>query len=231
MRLQDYLATNKMNSKTILKGNDCTYLFKQAYENRYTWGNDFSGYKGKCIMEYNKNIYEGQFVVDKDLKVIVRGINEEEIKKQIESQLWEVTIHRVRRSFESVHGSNTFTAGDINELGQEILIGGKNEGDKYRVKDNIINMVYRHIHGSLIRIYTTDIIDTGKGYLSKSYNSQYLDPSTKETKSPISYFNDQFSPINIDGTWILSKRIIGSKAIDNNPSDNKIFTFKDILVI
>ena len=31
-----------------VKGEDCTHLFKAAYENRYTWESDFSGYEGNC---------------------------------------------------------------------------------------------------------------------------------------------------------------------------------------
>lgn len=102
------------------------------------------------------------------------------IHKAISSQLWEVAIHRVRRSFEQTHGKNTFTFGDTNEIGSEVIVGGKNEGDKYRVKNDVVTMVYRHIHGNLIIILTKDVTHTGNGYLSKSYSSQYLDPISKK---------------------------------------------------
>ncbi len=217
-----------MKSLTILKGDDCTDLFKQAYENRYTWGENFLGFKGNCSLEYKDYFYEGKFSVSKDLKVIVEGVSEEETKKEIQSQLWEVGIHRIRRTFESVHGENTFTAGDCNELGQEVLVGGKNKGDKYRVKDNIVTMVYRHIHGKLIRIYTVETIDTGMGYLSKVYNSQYLDCKTNKTESRISYFEDQFIPLRKNGPWVLAKRLITLNDIDNNNLTNKIFSFNNL---
>ena len=220
-----------MKSPLILEDNDCTELFKQAYENRYTWGDNFSGYKGECILEYEKQSYKAEFVVYKDLKVKVQGINEEEIKKQIESQLWEVAIHRVRRTFKSVHGLNTFIAGDINESGQEVLVGGKNKGDKYRVRDNVVTMVNRHIHGNLIKIYTTEIIDTGIGYLSKAYNSQYFDPITNDSKGPISYFKDEFIPLTDLGPWVLSKRDISLNSIEDKDSHNKNFTFNNMTVL
>ena len=50
-------------------------------------------------------------------------------------------------------------------------VSGKNEGDKYRVKNNCINMVYRKIHGSIIEIFCSRILDTGSGFLSKKYKS------------------------------------------------------------
>ena len=28
---------------------NCKEIFRKAYENRYTWKNEFNGYKGKCI--------------------------------------------------------------------------------------------------------------------------------------------------------------------------------------
>ena len=39
-----------------LKEINCKEIFKKAYENRYTWKNDFCGYQGKCIFLTNNNI-------------------------------------------------------------------------------------------------------------------------------------------------------------------------------
>ena len=147
-----------------VKGSNCTELFKAAYENRYTWESDFSGYEGSCSWTDGKQETKGTFCLGRDLKATVKGINDAQINKAISSQLWEVAIHRVRRSFEQTHGNNTFTFGDTNEIGSEIIVGGKNEGDKYRVKSNIVTMVYRHIHGNLIVILTKNVTHTGKGY-------------------------------------------------------------------
>ena len=45
-----------------LKEINCKEIFKKAYENRYTWKNDFPGYQGKCIFLTNNNIHKGDFV-------------------------------------------------------------------------------------------------------------------------------------------------------------------------
>ena len=39
------------------KGSDCKEQFRSAYNNRYTWGQEFTGYEGICTCEYQNNIY------------------------------------------------------------------------------------------------------------------------------------------------------------------------------
>ena len=75
---------------------NCKELFKKAYERRYTWTNDFSGYEGKCIFSLNSDSYKGDFVLGKDFKPIINNIDDQEIVKSISSQLFEVSIHRVK---------------------------------------------------------------------------------------------------------------------------------------
>ena len=136
---------------------DCKHLFKTAYENRYTWEDGFHGYEGSCSWTNGEREIKGSFTLGKDLKATINEIDDGQIQKAISSQLWEVAIHRVRRSFEQTHSKNTFTFGDTNEIGSEIIVRGKNEGDKYRVKNDVVTMVYRHIHGNLIIILTKDV--------------------------------------------------------------------------
>ena len=153
------------SSAPVSSGSDCTAAFRAAYENRYTWAPGFGGYSGRCIWEQDDQRVEGSFKVDADLKAQVEGIENEKIHKAIASQLWEVCIHRVRRSFEQTHGENTFTAGETDAVGTEVIVGGKNAGARYRIKDDAV-MVHRHIHGTVVTIFTESTTDTGSGYLS-----------------------------------------------------------------
>ena len=59
-----------------LKEINCKEIFRKAYENRYTWKNDFNGYKGKCIFLTNNNIYKGNFVLGDDFKPSIQKIEE-----------------------------------------------------------------------------------------------------------------------------------------------------------
>ena len=216
------MLTNEM------KGADCTHLFKSAYENRYTWESDFPGYEGRCSWTNGEREIKGSFYLGQDLKATVKEIDDEEMHKAISSQLWEVAIHRVRRSFTQTHGQNTFTYGDINEIGSEIIVGGKNDGDKYRVKDDVVTMVYRHIHGNLIIILTEDVTNTGNGYLSKSYSSQYLDPISKKDLKGKSFYKDNFIPLGKGGPWVLSSRSIHQESSEGSIINKQVFSFSDL---
>ncbi len=214
--------------KKLEQGADCTDLFRSAYENRYTWSKEFTGYRGLCRLLSENNIYNGSFVLDKDMKAKVNGIKEESVSKIIGSQLWEVAIHRVRRTFEEVHSQNTFTIGDINDVGIEVIVGGKNKGDRYRIKDNIVTMVYRHIHGSLVNIYTQSVIETKDGYLSKLYTSQYKDALTGKNRRGKSYYMDDFQPLYEGGPWVLSKRVIRSEKFQETQETEQTFIFTEL---
>ena len=56
---------------------NCKKLFQKAYENRYTWNNDFCGYKGKCIFSINNDTSEGEFVLGRDLKPEIHNIHDQ----------------------------------------------------------------------------------------------------------------------------------------------------------
>jgi hypothetical protein len=117
----------------------------------------------------------------------------------------------VRRSFEQTHGANSFTAGDTNAVGLEVIVGGKNAGDRYRIKEAVVTMVHRQIHGSVVTIFTGSTTDTGAGYLSRTYTSQYSDPATGEARGGTSTFTDTFVPLGGEGPWVLSERVISSE--------------------
>ena len=146
---------------------NCKELFKKAYEKRYTWSPNFSGYKGKCFFSDNSNTYKGNFVLGKNFKPEIDNIDDQKIVKSISSQLFEVSIHRVKREFKEIHSKNNFNLIKDSESGIEMIVSGKSEGDKYRVKNNCINMVYRKIHGIIIEIFVQEFFDTGIGLLSK----------------------------------------------------------------
>ena len=207
---------------------NCTQFFKAAYENRYTWDSNFLGYEGTCSWTDEKKEIKGTFRLGQDLKATVNDIDDEQIHKAISSQLWEVAIHRVKRSFEETHGKNTFSFGNTNDIGSEIIVGGKNEGDKYRVKNNIVTMVYRHIHGNLIVILTKDVTHTGNGYLSKSYSSQYLDPISKKELKEKSFYTDHFIPLSKGGPWVLASRSIHQESSEGSILNKQVFTFSEL---
>ena len=206
---------------------NCKEIFKEAYENRYTWPNKFNGYNGKCIFVENEKSIEGEFILDSNFKPKIINISDKDIIKRISSQLFEVAIHRVKREFTEVHKNNNFKFLGESEKGIKIEVLGKNEGDKYIVKDKKINMVFRKIHGVIIEIFVKEFLDTGYGFLSKKYTSQQLDIETLNPKSKKLEYVDNFINLGINNMWALESRYI--KFIDDNGKEQNInYFFKEL---
>ena len=164
-------------------------LMRAAYENRYTWDSSFPGYTTDVEFKHGDKTYTGKARVNPDLSAEVFDIDDAAALKMVKGQLWEVAIHRVRRPYEKSHGENTFKVDGTDENGAtRIAVGGKAEGDAYKVKDNEFVMVHRHIHGVVVTINTFSSYDTGSGYLSHTYDSVYHDPKTGEQKQGRSEF-------------------------------------------
>ena len=215
----------------IIREINCKEIFKKAYENRYTWKNEFNGYKGKCIFFINNNsIHEGEFILGKDFKPNIQKIENEKIVKSISSQLFEVCIHRVKREFKSIHSENSFNLLKNSQSGIEMSVSGKNQGDKYRVKNNCINMVYRKIHGTIIEIFVEEFLDTGIGSLSKKYSSQTIDPETLKPKSQKLEYVDEFTNIGEEDYWILNSRTI-KYLNQNQEEETQKFVFEDLSLL
>jgi len=214
-------------TKMISSKFNCKEIFKKAYENRYTWPNKFNGYKGKCIFVENEKSIEGEFILDSNFKPKIINISDKNIVKGISSQLFEVAIHRVKREFTDVHKNNNFKFLEESDKGMKIGVLGKNEGDKYIVKDEKINMVLRKIHGVVIEIFVHEFIDTGDGFLSKKYSSQQLNIETLTPKSNLLEYEDNFVDLGINSAWVLESRII--KFLDDNNKANEIkYIFKEL---
>ena len=121
------------------------------------------------------------------------------------------------------------------EIGIEMIVSGKNGGDKYRVNNNCINMVYRKIHGIIIEIFVLEFFDTGSGFLSKRYTSQQIDPNTFKANSLKLEYEDRFinlgsKDLGSKDIWILKSRFI--KYFDENHKEEiQQFVFKDLALL
>jgi hypothetical protein len=89
-------------------------------------------------------------------------------------------------------------------------------------------MVYRHIHGTVVTIFTNSVTETGQGYLSHTYSSRYSDPTTGAARGGESQFEDNFTSLVEGGPWVLTKREIITTAPDGSPS-TQVFRFEDLV--
>ncbi|MEB3214096.1 MAG: DUF3386 domain-containing protein [Leptolyngbyaceae bacterium] len=207
---------------------NATDLFQAAYENRYTWDKNFPGYTADVTFNHDGQTFKGTVRVNPTLKAEVFDVSDEEAQKAINNQLFEVAIHRIRRTFEETHGKNTFSLGETDESGAvEILMGGKAEGDRYKVKDNEVCMVHRHIHGVVVTIHTFSSHDTGEGYLSHRYDSVYHDPETGEQKGGKSIFEDEYEKV---GDYVILTRRHIETEVDGGTSTQE-FLFSNVTLL
>jgi len=216
-----YFITEMLSTKF-----NCLDIFREAYNCRYTWPKVFNGYNGKCIFVENGNATEGDFILDSSFKAQIINISDNNIVKRISAQLFEVAIHRVKREFSEVHKNNNFKFLGETEKGMEMEVLGKNEGDRYIVKDKKINMVFRKIHGVVIEIFVEEFLDTGDGFLSRKYTSQQLDIDTLTPKSKKLEYEDNFINLENNNIWVLESRNI--KFIDNNKEQSINYSFKEL---
>lgn len=181
-------------------------LFQAAYENRYTWDQNFPGYTADVRLQQGDEVYTATIRINPDFTTEATGIDDKNAKESILNQLWEIAIHRVRRSFEESHGKNSFELGEADETGAvEILVSGKAMGDRYKIRNNEVSLVHRHIHGVVVTINTFSTIDTGEGYLAHRYDSVYHDVKTGELKSS-SQIEDSYEKVG--DYYIMTRRVI-----------------------
>ena len=186
-------------------------LFKEAYENRYTWDSNFPGFTADVTLMTAGKQHSGSVRVNADLTYEVSGIEDSAAEKMVQGQLWEMTIHRVNHGFEQTHGENAFELGDTDESGAvEILVSGKAHGNLYKVRDRTVCFVHRQIRDAIVNIHTHQVQDTGRGYLATHYDSIYLDAETQEVKGQSKSFEDTFEPVG--DYYILTGRKIQSGA-------------------
>lgn len=186
-------------------------LFRAAYENRYTWDAGFPGYTADVTLREGETVHTGKLRIAPDrgtggLSHAVTDVSDEDAQKAIAGQAWEIAVHRVRRTFDETHGKNLFTSGDTDETGAtEIVVSGKSMGDRYKVRNNEVVLVHRHIHSVVVTINTLSSHQTEAGYLSHRYDSIYHDAKTGEQKGS-QLFEDEYEKIG--GYYILNRRSI-----------------------
>ena len=211
----------------VLSEINCKEIFKAAYEKRYTWPFKFNGYKGKCKFIQGGKSYEGRFTLSKNFKPEISGISQEKIINGLKSQLFEVAIHRVKKEFDEVHLNNQFQLVKESEKGLEMKVSGKNEGDRYRVKDSKINMVFRKIHGVIIEIFVEEFFKADSNFLSKRYTSQQLDIDSLSPKSNKYEYKDTFFKSEELGIWLLNSRLVTYEDASSNIISQE-YIFEDL---
>ncbi|HEY9797918.1 MAG TPA: DUF3386 family protein, partial [Leptolyngbyaceae cyanobacterium] len=92
-------------------------LFRAAYENRYTWDENFPGYSADVEIKQGDEVYTGKARINSDLSVEVTGIEDEKVQESVYNQMRDIVTHRKRSSFEKAHGKSEFNLGEEDATG------------------------------------------------------------------------------------------------------------------
>jgi len=168
---------------TATSTNQAQELFRNAYENRYTWDKNFPGYEAQLTLTQGEEVYHATVKVNADLTVDVTGIEDEKVQESIYNQMRDIVTHRKRKSFAEAHGKNTFHLGEEDATGAvEIKVEGDAMGSNYKVRGNEISQVSRVMGPIAFTINTAESLNTGEGYISTKYNAIFRDPKTDALK-------------------------------------------------
>lgn len=156
-------------------------LFRNAYENRYTWDDKFPGYTAVVDFKQGKDEYTGSIRVNPDLSVEVSGIKDEEASQTIKNQLLMIGVHRKRSPFEATHKNKTFKFNSASRSGvTEIIEEGGKAAARYQVANNQIVQVSRLLGVHAVVVKTLNTQTTPEGYLATQYQSTFRDAKTNQ---------------------------------------------------
>ncbi|WP_318700597.1 MULTISPECIES: DUF3386 domain-containing protein [unclassified Roseofilum] len=188
--MQNY-DTNQIVAK-MTQTTNARDLFQSAYENRYTWDDQFPGMSAEIDIEQGNEIYSGSIQINSDLTIEISGIENEMVKKSVGTQLKDVVTHRKRRTFEETHGKNSFTLGETDDRGAVgIQVSGAAMGSEYKVRDRVICYVQRVVGQMTFYIDTHETLDTGEGYLPTRYEAVFRNTETGEMMQQVQ-FEDRY---------------------------------------
>ena len=180
--------------------------FRAAYENRYTWNENFPGYSADIQLTQGDEVYTGKVRINRDLSVEVTGIEDEKVQESVYTQLRDVVTHRKRSAFEQSHGKNEFNFGKTDETGAvEILVKGDSMGSNYKVRDTEICQVSRVMGRMAFVIDTHESMDTGEGYVASRYDAVFRNPQTDEVTSVLKF--EEFYQ-KVGDYYVLSKQVV-----------------------
>ncbi|NER48188.1 MAG: DUF3386 domain-containing protein [Symploca sp. SIO1A3] len=202
-------------------------LFKAAYENRYTWDENFPGYSADIEIKQGNELYTGTIRINSDFTVEVSGFQDEKVQESIYNQIRDLITHRKRTSFEKAHGKNEFSLGDTDDTGAvAILVNGNAMGSNYKVKDTEICYVSRVVGSMAFSINTKASLDTGEGYVPSDYSAIFRNSQTGELLAERE-FKDTFGKVG--DYYLMTRQVIHS--IGEEDKTTTEFNFSNIRLL
>jgi hypothetical protein len=202
-------------------------LFKAAYENRYTWDQNFPGYSADVEIKQGEEVYTGKVRINSDLKVEVTGIEDEKVQESVYNQMRDIVTHRKRSSFEQAHGKNEFNLGEADSTGAvDILVKGDAMGSNYKVRGTEICQVSRVMGPMAFTINTNESLDTGEGYVSTGYNAIFRNSKTGDLMGKRE-FEETYEKVG--NYYVMTRQVVD--AIEGEGRITTEFNFSNIKLL
>jgi hypothetical protein len=202
-------------------------LFEAAYQNRYTWDENFPGYSADVEIKQGDEVYTGKVRINGGLSVEVTGIEDEKVQESAYNQMRDIVTHRKRSSFEKAHGKNEFSLGTQDSTGAvEILVKGDAMGSNYKIRGTEICQVSRVMGPMAFTINTNKSLDTGEGYVSEGYNAIFRNAKTGDLTGK-QEFEDTFEKIG--NYYVMTRQVV--HAIKGDQQTTTEFNFSNIKLL
>lgn len=202
-------------------------LFQAAYENRYTWDEEFPGYSADIEIKQGDEVYTGNVRINHDLSVEVTGITDEKVQESVYNQMRDIVTHRKRSSFEKAHGKSSFNLGEADATGAvEIVVKGDSMGSNYKVRGREICQVSRVMGPMAFTINTKESLDTGEGYISAGYNAIFRNSKTGDLKGKRE-FEETYEKMG--NYYVMTRQVV--HAIEEEERTTTEFNFSNIKLL
>ncbi|HEY9743350.1 MAG TPA: DUF3386 domain-containing protein [Coleofasciculaceae cyanobacterium] len=202
-------------------------LFRAAYENRYTWDENFPGYSADIEIKQGDEVYTGKVRINGDLSVEVTGLEDEKVQESVYNQMRDIVTHRKRSSFEKAHGKSEFNLGEEDATGAvEILVKGDAMGSNYKVRGTEICQVSRVMGPMAFTINTNKSLDTGEGYVSEGYNAIFRNSKTGALTGKRE-FEETYEKVG--NYYVMTRQVV--HAIEGDTQMTTEFNFSDIKLL
>lgn len=181
-------------------------IFQRAFQNRYVDEADLPGYEAEVSVTYDRQIYQGRVRVNPDYRVELFNLVREDVRNFAREQLDEVNAQHAPTSFETSHGDASFSLVDTDLSGAfAIEERGPDIDATYRIQNNKIVEVTRHIGDFDVTVTTFATIQPKAGYLPTEFREVIRD---RETDEVISARDVRDYYMKVSKYYLLHRRLV-----------------------
>jgi hypothetical protein len=202
----DVILLSQQGNNSLTPNISAVELFRNAYQNRYTWDEQFPGYTATVEFKQGKENYRGRVRINPDLKVEVTGIADKDARQSVENQVGMIAVHRRRVPFEVAHKNNVFKLVTRDRNGAvEIFQQGDKSEAHYKLLNQQITQVNRVLGPHSVTVDTLDTEATPEGYLATRYRTIFRNPQINQV---IGQMESEDTYKKIGGYYVLTHQVI-----------------------